>query len=94
MVMLAQKLDAATAGRWGLVDEVTGPGQAVKQAHAMADALLTIPPAPLRMSKHAINVAANALNHAVSFMDLEQYAICQGTQAHRGALDSFMQRGR
>lgn len=94
LVMLAKKLDARTAENWGLVDEVAVSGQAVAQAQAMADSLLAIPPAPMRMSKHAINVAANALNHAVSFMDLEQYVICQGTQAHRGALDSFMQRGR
>lgn len=94
MVMLAQKLDAATAEQWGLVDEVTAPGGAAQSAREMADALLDMPGAPLRMSKHAISVAANALNHAVSFMDLEQYAICQATDAHRGALDSFMQRGR
>ena len=94
MVMLAQKLDATTAEQWGLVDEVTAPGQALAGALAMAEELLAMPSAPLRMSKHAIGVAANALNHAVSFMDLEQYAICQTTQAHRAALDSFTQRAR
>ncbi|MEO8856155.1 MAG: enoyl-CoA hydratase/isomerase family protein [Burkholderiaceae bacterium] len=92
LVMLAAQIDPATAAEWGLVDEVAAPGQALARSLEMARTLLSIPPAPLRMSKHAIGVAANALNHAVSYMDLEQYAVCQSTDAHREALSAFMQR--
>jgi enoyl-CoA hydratase len=94
MVMLVEKVDAAKAEQWGLVDELTAPGQALTQAQNMARQLLAMPSAPLRMTKHAISVAANALNHAVSYMDLEQYAVCQATEPHRSALSEFFQRGR
>ena len=94
LVMLASQVDATTAAQWGLVDEVTVPGEAVGRSLALADTLLSIAPAPMRMSKHAISVAANALNHAVSYMDLEQYAVCQATDSHRDALSAFMQRKR
>ncbi|MBV6273426.1 enoyl-CoA hydratase/isomerase family protein [Alcaligenaceae bacterium CGII-47] len=92
LVMLADNIDAATAEQWGLIDLVTDPGSALDEAQRLAERLLAVSPAPLRMTKQAINVAANALNHAVSYMDLEQYVTCQSTDAHKQALDAFFHR--
>ncbi len=80
-----------SAEHWGLIDDVVAPGTARECGIRTARALLAIPAAPLRMTKHAIGVAANALNHAVSYMDLEQYALCQSTDSHRAALDQFFE---
>lgn len=93
LVMLAENIDAAKAESWGMVDEIAEPGAARTEAEKLAHRLLDIPGAPLRMTKHAIGQAANALNHAVSYMDLEQYAVCQATDAHGDALDAFF-KGR
>lgn len=92
LVMLADNVDAATAERWGLVDVLTDAKGALDEALRLAARLLTVSPAPLRMTKQAISVAANALNHAVSYMDLEQYVTCQSTDAHKQALDAFFRR--
>ncbi|MCX7567965.1 enoyl-CoA hydratase/isomerase family protein [Sulfitobacter sp. F26169L] len=93
LVMLADNIDAAKAESWGMVDEISAPGAAKAEAETLAHRLLEIPGAPLRMTKHAIGQAANALNHAVSYMDLEQYVTCQATDAHSDALDAFF-KGR
>ena len=92
LVMLADNVDAATAEQWGLVDLLTDVGSGLDEALRIADRLLSISAAPLRMTKQAIGVAANALNHAVSYMDLEQYVTCQSTEPHRQALDAFFKR--
>jgi enoyl-CoA hydratase len=34
-----------------------------------------LPPIPVRMTKEAINAAANALHHASTFMDRDQYLL-------------------
>ncbi|WP_323006247.1 enoyl-CoA hydratase/isomerase family protein [Pseudorhodobacter sp.] len=93
LVMLAENIDAGTAEKWGFVDNLTEPQGALSEAMNIAGRLLKIPAAPLRMTKHAIGTAANALNHAVSFMDLEQYVVSQSTEAHGHALDAFF-KGR
>ncbi len=89
LVMLAQNVDAPLAEQWGLVDVLTDARGARDEALQLAERLLSVSPAPLRMTKQAISVAANALNHAVSYMDLEQYVACQSTDAHKAALDAF-----
>lgn len=93
LVMLAESVGAQEALDWGLVDGLCAPGEALAAARALAGRLLAMPPAPLRMTKHAVNQAAGPLNHAVSYMDLEQYVLCQSTDAHRASVDAFLRRG-
>lgn len=92
LVMLAQNVDARVAEQWGLVDVLSDTHGALDEALKIAERLLSVSPAPLRMTKQSISVAANALNHAVSYMDLEQYVACQATDAHKTALDAFFKR--
>ncbi|MGO3929867.1 enoyl-CoA hydratase/isomerase family protein [Rhodopseudomonas pseudopalustris] len=92
LIMLAEQVAAADALAWGLVDVVCDPGAALASAEAEAQRFLAMPAAPLRMTKQAINQAAGALSHAASYMDLEQYVLCQSTQAHRDSIDAFTGR--
>ncbi|UXX81494.1 enoyl-CoA hydratase/isomerase family protein [Roseovarius pelagicus] len=92
LVMLAENITAAQAESWGLIDEIAPENEAEDVASALAYRLLEIAPAPLRMTKHAIAQAANTLNHAVSYMDLEQYVTCQSTETHGAALDAFFKK--
>lgn len=94
LVMRAKQVDTATAVDWGLADEACEPSHALEAAQAMARALLAIPGVPMRMSKHAINAAANALNHVASHMDRDQYVLCQSTDDHATALDAFYAKRR
>jgi len=93
LVMLAESIGAEEALDWGLVDSLCASGEALKAARELADRLMAMPPAPLRMTKHAVNQAAGPLNHATSYMDLEQYVLCQSTEAHRASIDAFLRRG-
>jgi len=89
LILQAKKINAQAALEWSLVDEVVDDDNAFESAIAQARAVVSMPSAGMRMSKHAINLAAGPLNNAVSFMDLEQYAICQETDAHRSAVHEF-----
>lgn len=93
LIMLAESVTADTALDWSLVDTLCEPGAALEAATTEAHRFLAMPPAPLRMTKHAINQAAGALNHNGSYMDLEQYVLCQSTQAHRESIEAFRRRG-
>lgn len=76
----------------GLVDLITDVNSSLDEALKLAERLLVISAAPLRITKQAISVAANALNNAVSYMDLEQYVTCQSTNSHKNALDAFFNK--
>lgn len=93
LIMLAETIGAQEALEWGLIDRLCGPGEALEAARLLAGSLMAMPPAPLRMTKHAVNQSAGPLNHAVSYMDLEQYVLSQSTDAHRASIDAFLRRG-
>ena len=93
LLILAEPLDAATGERWGLLDYLTAPGQAMTRARALAAQVAAMPPIPIRMAKRAINASAGALNNAVSQMDADQFLLAQGTEdALEGALAFFEKR--
>jgi enoyl-CoA hydratase/carnithine racemase len=93
LLILAERVDAATAERWGLYDYVCAPGQALARARQLAAQVAAMPPVPVRMAKRAINASATALDNAVSYMDADQFLLAQGTEdALEGALAFFEKR--
>ncbi|MDG2045742.1 MAG: enoyl-CoA hydratase/isomerase family protein [Halioglobus sp.] len=93
LLLLAEPLDAATAERWGLLDYVCLPGEALSRARELAARVAAMPPVPVRMAKKAINASATALDNAVSFMDADQFLLSQGTEdALEGATAFFEKR--
>ena len=44
------------------------------------------------MVKQDVNVAATALNHAVSFMDIDQYALAQSSEDFREGVQAFLEK--
>jgi enoyl-CoA hydratase/carnithine racemase len=92
-LILAERVDAATAERWGLCDYVCAPGQALERARLLAAQVAAMPPVPVRMAKRAINASATALDNAVSYMDGDQFLLAQGTEdAVEGAMAFFEKR--
>ena len=71
IVMLCEKMGAAQALEWGLVEEVAAPGAAVEKALELARTACAMPPVIMTMTKQAINATANAHLHATSFMDAD-----------------------
>lgn len=90
--ILGEPCPTDTALQWGLVDEVTDPGGALDGAMALAQRYAKVPPIALRMTKQAINVAANPLGHATSFMDRDQFAYAATTSDQAEAIRAFLEK--
>jgi enoyl-CoA hydratase len=90
--ILGEKLDAATALDWGLVDEVVADGGALAAALALARRYAAMPPIPLRMTKQAINAAAGALNYATSYMDRDQFLLSSLSEDQREGIRAFLEK--
>jgi len=92
VVALAEKIDAVKAEAWGLIDEIAEPGQALAAAQAFADRAASLPPVQLRMCKAGVDVAAKALNQAVSALDRDQFLLAQRSEDFAEGVQSFMEK--
>jgi len=92
LLILAEPIDAKTSERWGLVDYVTEPGNAVTKAHELANKVAAMPPVPVRMAKRGINASATALDNATSFMDADQFLVAQNTEDAREGIKAFFEK--
>jgi enoyl-CoA hydratase/carnithine racemase len=92
LVALATKVGAAQAVQWGLADEMAANGGAFERALALAEHAASLPPTALRMIKRDIDVAAKALNQAVSFMDADQFALAQSSEDYRESIAAFFEK--
>lgn len=92
IIVLAEKLDADRAVRWGLADEQAPAGTALQMAVDMARRAAALPPNGVRICKAAINAHANALNAASSHADMDQFALMQGSGDSAEAVRAFLQK--
>jgi len=92
IVLLAERINAGISLDWGLADEVTGDGHALGQAMEMAQQIAELPPLPAKMTKQSINAVTNALDHAGSYMDADQFMLCQMTQDQSEAIAAFLEK--
>ena len=90
--ILGEPCSAQTGLDWGLVDQVTAPGETAAAAMALAERYARVPPIALRMTKQAINVAANPLGAATSFMDRDQFAFASTTSDQAEAIQAFLEK--
>lgn len=72
LTMLCERIAARDALEMGLVDELAPKGGALAAAHALADRVLAMPSASVRMSKETIDACATALHHAAGHMAHDQ----------------------
>ena len=90
--IFGEKLGAEEALRWGLIDEIAEDGEALACARTWAEKAAKLPPNAVRMTKASVNATANALNHAASFMDLDQYALATTSEDYREAIKAFIEK--
>ena len=72
ITIMCEKMPAAQALDWGLVDELADDGRTVEKALEMAEVVLSMPQPTVRLIKEAVNATANALHAATSFADADQ----------------------
>lgn len=77
---------------WGLADEIAPDGETLSAARAWAERTAKLPPNAVRMTKQSVNAAANALHHATTFMDLDQYALATTSEDYREAIKAFLEK--
>jgi enoyl-CoA hydratase/carnithine racemase len=92
ITLMCERLDAATALAWGLVDELADDGRTVEAALGMARKTAEMPAVTVRLMKEAINATANALHRATSFADGDQSQLTGGFEAARAARERFGKR--
>jgi enoyl-CoA hydratase len=91
-VIFGERVEAETALAWGLADEICEDGKALDCARGWAKRIAKLPPNAVRMSKQSVNAAANALHHATTFMDLDQYALATTSEDYREAIKAFLEK--
>lgn len=91
-VILGEKVEADEALAWGLADDVANDGGVLVRAKEFATKFAKLPPNAVRMSKKAVNGAANALHHATTYMDADQYALATTSEDYREAIKAFLEK--
>ncbi len=92
IVLLAENIDAETSLSWGLADHVTENGEALTRSMELAQRIAELPPISAKMTKQSINAVANALDHLGSYMDTDQFMLCQMTEDHAEAVAAFLEK--
>ena len=91
-VIFGERVEAEQALAWGLADEVVPDGETLAAARRWAGRIANLPPNAVRMSKQGVNAVANALHHATTFMDLDQYALATTSEDYREAIKAFLEK--
>ena len=86
------RIAAADALAWGLVQEVVPDGDAAARARVLADRAAAMPPVPLRMTKATVNAIAAANAAAAVHMDTEEVMLTESTEDFEEAMAAFRER--
>jgi enoyl-CoA hydratase/carnithine racemase len=92
VILADQRISATEAYQWGLVEEVTDPGQAFEAAMALAAKVAAQPPLSVAMTKLTVNRLTHALDDLASHMDIDQFALASLTEDHKEGVDAFLGR--
>jgi len=90
VILADQRISATEAHEWGLVEEVTEPGQAYDGALALATKVAAQPPLSVAMTKLTVNRLAHALDDLASHMDVDQFALASLTEDHKEGVAAFL----
>lgn len=92
VILADQRISAAEAYEWGLVEELAESGKAFDGAMAMAEKVARQPPISVAMTKLTVNRLAHALDDLASHMDVDQFALASLTEDHKEGVAAFLGR--
>ena len=92
VILADQRISAAEAHQWGLVEEVADPGGAFDAAMALAAKVAAQPPLSVAMTKLTVNRLTHALDDLASHMDIDQFALASLTEDHKEGVAAFLER--
>ena len=94
MILASDRIGAADALAWGLVENVVEDGGAFDAAMAFAERISRQPPIPVRMTKSTVNRFAHALDDLGSHMDSDQNVLTGLTEDYREGTSAFREKRR
>ncbi len=94
VILASDRISAADALDWGLVEKVVDDGQALPAAMAFAERIALQPPLPVRMTKATVNRFANALHDLGSHMDADQNVLSSLTEDYKEGTTAFREKRR
>jgi enoyl-CoA hydratase/carnithine racemase len=89
LTILCERIGAGDAHAMGLVDYVVQPGATLDEARRIAQRVLEMPQASVRMSKETINAAAYALAHLASHAGADQFNLAAQSPDAAAARERF-----
>ena len=92
IILASDKISAAEAYDWGLVEKVVPDGQVLAEAMSFAARIAAMPPLPVGMVKTSVNRLSGALDDLAAHMDGDQYAITNTSDDHREGVAAFLER--
>lgn len=92
LTILCERVTAADALAMGLADYTAPAGQALHRAQQVADQVLALPAAAVRMSKETANAVATALHHLGGHMAHDQIMLAAASAEARTARTGALKR--
>jgi len=92
VILASDRIGAADALDWGLVETVVEDGQALAASMAFAERIARQPPIPVRMTKTTVNRLAHALDDLGSHMDADQNVLTGLTEDYKEGTSAFREK--
>jgi len=92
VILADQRISAAEAYEWGLVEELADSGCTFDAAMTLAGRIAAQPPLSVAMTKLTVNRLAHALDDLASHMDVDQFALTGMSEDHKEGVDAFLTR--
>src|SRR5580698_5156876 len=92
VILADQRISAAEAYEWGLVEQVAAPGKAFDAAMALATKVASQPPLSVAMTKLTVTLRTHALDHLAPHMDVAQFALASFSEDHKEGVAAFLER--
>jgi len=92
MIMLGEKIEAATLLDWGFLDQVVPAEDLRNAAQHMADAYVQQPPVAVQMIKQSINAVSGAMDSALMHMDTDQNILTTLSEDRAEGISAFLEK--
>jgi len=92
VILANERIEAADALAWGLVEHLADDGKALDVALDLAHRIAAMPPIPVKMTKATVNRLAGALDDLASHMDLDQYTLSTTGEDSKEGVAAFIEK--
>ncbi len=92
IILASDRIGAADALDWRLVEKVVDDGQALSAAMAFAEKIARQPPLPVRMVKTSVNRITHALDDVAAHMDADQNVLTSFSEDYKEGTSAFREK--